>query len=241
MDPTLFPQHPVVDWGNFLETFIEHAPFPVSLKAVDTGRYIKANSQAAHFAGLTLDRFIGMNIQDIANQIHLEPHFINQVLEMDQNVIQHHEVYSFQQIFVDYAKEVQIQRVVKLPTIAPHMDNSITGILSYSLDIKPQIDLNQLFEIYQRYFPPATAIIHFLQYLKVSQFFYEAPSQQEMDVLLSMRKCSHSKYIAEALHIPYRTVDIYKASLREKTHTLDLEEIVSLIRVRNDRYYTDLY
>lgn len=220
--------------NGFLENFVHAQDFPATVKDVKTGRYCICNQSVANLSGLTTEKYLGLTAQDIGKINQLKSTVIANILFMDHQVAtQAVEFVQFKQAFFTKQKFIYFEEVTKKPIKG--QNGNIIAILGYSHDITPYLDLMNLFEFYRQYHHSnKQAIQYFLHYMQLDHFFHELPTKQELIVLLTMRKFSQTKQIADELALSFKTVNSYKAHLRDKLKFINLNDLIIQLRIRHE-------
>ena len=107
----------------------------------------------------------------------------------------------------------------------------VKAIFSFSEEWTAYMDLVSLYQVYKKHYPAAQAILQFLNYLKIKLYFHTLPTSQELLALFVLSQNPHAKYVASQLRLSPRTVEEYKARLRDKLRvTFSLERLLVTLR-----------
>ena len=224
-----------------LYTLINHLPGPAHARTTDTGKYFIANQYHATNHGFSdINASIGITFKDIYYHRSKQIEMLQGSLILE---VQHRQVVERLNIQADRSTKSLCARVCTLfPTgfildgvlrkvpILGHTRSAV-AILTFFEDRTYALDLLELYHLYKKHYPMQRGIIQFLKYLGIKKYFHKLPTNQEMTILLILRENPISKYAAKVLSISYRTVEEYKARLRNKLALISLEDLLILLRM----------
>lgn len=216
---------------TFLDTLVQTHPFSMTVKDAHTGRYFLANEAAAKCYGLTPDAYCGLTFEEIGKQWMLPAKHVEQVIQKDAQVCTTKQSLQYQQIIFMHNQTFCIEQVVKQP-ILDHM-LAVKSILTYSQDLTFRFDLCYLFSLYKQYLSNQQSVIKFLQYLQLEIYFQKFPTKRELETLLALRKFNTTHQASQYMGINSRTVEEYKARLRDKLK-IELRELLLKLRIHHE-------
>ena len=152
---------------------------------------------------------------------------IDQVLQHDAQVCETQQLLQAKQILLTHDQYLRIEQVIKQPIL--DTTPTVRAILTYSQDLTPRLDLAYLLALYQRYLAPKQAIQQCLRYLQLETCFYKYPTRRELETLLTLVKVNTSCQVAQRMEIHHRTVEEYKARLRDKLK-IELGKVLLTLR-----------
>jgi hypothetical protein len=218
--------------GSELEDFIFAQDFSASIKD-ENGRYRVCNPFISQRSGIPLNDYIGLSVHDLGRIMNYKPSIITHAVDIDNRLYQGITLREkYKQAMPVCGGFIAVETIIKSPIF--NRANQIIGIVGYGYNITADIDLSQLFELYQQYYPTKQAIKYLLRYLKIHHMFLTLPTKREMEVLLAMRKIENSKYIAKGLQLSPKTIDENKARLRSHLQKITLSELLIRLRIRNE-------
>jgi hypothetical protein len=224
--------NPLVRLGDFLEDFVSTQDLTATIKD-ETGRYCVCNSAISRRSGIPLEDYIGLNVHDIGEIMHYKDSVIKHAVDIDNRIYKGVIPYArYKQAMPVHNGFIAIERVIKRPILSK--SNQVIAILGYGYDVTADVDLIQLFKLYQQYYPMKEAIQYLLRYLKIYHVFYNLPTKRELEVLLTMRKTASAKYVAKELNLSPKTIDENKARLRSHLKKITLDELLMRLRTRNE-------
>ena len=108
----------------------------------------------------------------------------------------------------------------------------VKAIFSFSQEVTAHTDLVNLYHLYKKHYPAQQAIRQFLNYLHIRTYFLALPTSQELLSLLWLVQHPQVKYVAYQLRLSHRTVEEYKARLRNKLRApCSLERLLVKLRL----------
>jgi DNA-binding CsgD family transcriptional regulator len=222
------PGLPFIDVRTMVE-LADEFEYPIDVKDVRTGKYIRNNLAAASVSGLSPEERLGMDVHDIAKINRITSAAVAKVVEADQKVAATSLPGSFNHIFLNRDGSLLVDKVFKKPILGSHGDP--VAILTYAHTVTDYIDVAQLFKLYKIYYPQKSAVQQFLKHLNLEKEFIELPTERELRALLIMQShVSASKYVARLMHLSSRTIEEYKSRIRYKLRTLTFEKLLSMLR-----------
>lgn len=213
---------------------IHYLDYPIDIKDAKTWKYILNNEAASQISGLTPEQRIGLDVHDIGQINKIKDSEIRKLIQADHQVKANNAPISFNHLFLrkngTIEGAVRLDKVVKKPVLGQHQET--IAILTYAYDITPQLNRYYLYSLYKSYYPKKQAIQLFLDYLNLSCFFKELPTDKELQTLLMgyERGTSSSKVLGQAMNLSPRTVEEYKSRLREKLQHTTFEKLLSKSR-----------
>lgn len=229
-----------------LYALVNQLPFAANVRDIETGKFTIANElQALNHGFLNANAMIGMNLN----------HFFEHRLKKLSNLQGSLEYEKKYQHFIYEANKITeaertpkefilcalfptgfiyISTLKKIPIVSEN--GQVTKMLTFSQETTPSMNLLSLYHLYkEHYLVQAQAITQFLKYLNILGHFSRLPTNQEVTTLLMLRRSSISKYAARQLKISYRTIEEYKARLRNKLKSTSLDDLLISLRMRSEK------
>lgn len=232
-----------------LQTLINSLQGAAHARTTDQGQYFMANQKHANNHGFSsIEASIGINYAEMRQHRREQLLALKGSLILEEKHVACIEKLNWQ---ADHAKEPVSSAVCTLfPTGNIHAgllnkipilndQRTTVAVLTFFEDKTSTIPLATLYAFYKKHYPMHQAIIQFLRYLKIAKYFSKIPTNQELTILLMLRQNSASKYVAKAMQINYRTVEEYKARLRNKLTAISLEQLLVILRLPRGRTFTD--
>ena len=224
----LEPKFPLVE-AKAMAELIDHFDYPIDVKDVRTGKYIRNNIAASSVSGLSKEERVGMDIHDIAKINRINDNVVTKLIYADQKVITTSASTCFSHVFLNKEGILLVDKVIKRPILGQYGEP--IAILSYAYTVTPYVDLSQLYAFYKMYYSKKNAVNQFLKYLNIGKEFVEPPTDQELRALLIMQSSvSASKYVAKLMHLSPRTIEEYKSRLRGKLKSISFDSLLSILR-----------
>ena len=228
-----------------LYTLIHALPFAAHIRNIDTGKYIIANKAHAENYGFTEASIITDFSYD--DKYHYRR---NKLESLKGSLIledEHKAFIDLANMQADTSKQplhfkictlfptgfIYAANLKKIPLF--DYQDKINAVLTFSEDITHSLDLLGLYHLYKKHYPIQQAIRQFLNYIKIAHYFHKLPTNQEVTTLLMLRYSTTSKYVARKLDISYRTVEEYKARLRNKLKVINLDGLLLLLRMHFEK------
>lgn len=125
---------------------------------------------------------------------------------------------------------MQFDEVIKLPVLG-HSGN-VLGVVTYQHNLTSTLPLNQVYDVYRRFYAAPEAVKRVLAYLGITQCFATQPTEAPFRILLAKAQFYTNKEIGRLLGISHRTVDYQFSALRNKVVDGDLLHVLALIKRR---------
>jgi len=217
-----------------LISFIQNYPHPASFKEADTGKYIIVNHCLAQETGLSnTEDLIGLTVHDL--QFAKSGEGLQQakrIAELDYLASEKKSLASDRFAFFESGNgEVQFDEVTKVPVLG-HGGN-ILGVVTYQSNLTPTLPLNQVYDLYRRFYDASEAIARMLNYLGIEQYFSIHPTEAPLRIFLAKAERYSNKQIGRLLGISHRTVDYQFDALRNRVIDGDLRHVLTAIKRRD--------
>jgi hypothetical protein len=222
---------------------IDTLPFATHMRILSSNQYVLANLQHAkqlgfqrteevmHIAYPYIARHRRQRIAELGGNLELEEAYQRFIHQVNAQTELAKEPRRFQVCTLFPTGFIYIGIVQKIPILSAHQCTN--AILTFSQDITTRFDLVDIYQLYKRnYTEGKRAIQQFMKYLGIEDFFRILPTHRELLTLLMFRKDARAKYAARQLGLSDRTVEEYKARLRNKLKNhISLEQL--LLKLRN--------
>jgi DNA-binding CsgD family transcriptional regulator len=233
-----------------LYTLIHTLPGAAHVRTTDTGKYFIVNQLHAINHGFTnIEAATGITYQDIYHHRLAKLESLQGSLTLE---AQHKILIERINGQADQAKQplrshlctlfptgrIHSGLLIKIPILG-HTQR-VVAVLTFFEDRTHELDLFELYNLYKKHYPIQQAIMQFLKYLNIRQYFKKLPTNQELIILLMLRRNAISKYAARLLGISYRTVEEYKARLRNKLILVNLDKLLVLLRIQREKPFISL-
>src|SRR6185312_8641882 len=141
------------------------------------GKYLIGNSVFAEVFGLDTHACLaGRRIQDLSsNQVPLDcqRQYQEWIVKLDASTRTFHTPVCKTLIGYRHEGALRVVDIYKLPLLG--LQGKTLAILSFGLDKTSQVNLNTLFNYYQKFYPVKQAVSQFLQALRIADCFLESP------------------------------------------------------------------
>jgi DNA-binding CsgD family transcriptional regulator len=220
-------------------------PLPANVRIVSTGKYIVANQLHAIQHGFThvsestdityqeMYHHRCQKLAELEGSLILEEQHKQLIEELNARANQSDEVLSTEICTLFPTGFVHKGTLNKVPILGHH--KQVICVLTFFEDKTDQVDLLLLYKLYKKHYPIQKAITQFIKYLKLEKYFKKKPTNRELIIILAMRNNAVSKYVAKILGINYRTVEEYKARLRNKLTFGTLNNLLVFLRSRQQK------
>lgn len=229
--------------GDCLSDFVESSRNAANIKDIQTGKYILSNYSAIEMLELqSINDLIGQTVCDIysshgiykqnlsAPVISWKNKEANRITEFERQARAIKRRVSFKRLYFTVNGLIRFENMTKIP-IPDHANRRVIAMLTYAQNLTPQLGLFRLLQLYREYYAGKQAIQQLLRHLKLSSYFKEPPTLQELRLLFALRLDSRHKYDAESLHLAPITIQVYLARLRSKLiSTSSLHDILIYLR-----------
>jgi DNA-binding CsgD family transcriptional regulator len=222
---------------------IDTLPFATHMRVLASNQYVLANLQHAQQLGFQrteevvhisypyIARHRRECIAELGGSLELEDAYQRFIHQANAQTELAKEPRRFQVCTLFPTGFIYIGIVQKIPILSAKQH--VNAILTFSQDITTRFDLADIYLLYKRnYTEGKRAIQQFMKYLGIGDLFRIFPTHRELLTLLMFRKDARAKYVARQLGLSDRTVEEYKARLRNKLKThISLEQL--LLKLRN--------
>lgn len=193
---------------------------------------LKLHSVSVPFSqvlGLTQRKMIGNTLRILSlntPSLHsaLNEQHIQQSEAINQQIkIQEKTIITERATFTDNFGFIRIERVIKTPIIH---SKKVIAIVNYADDLTKYYDALSLFNLYRSHYPEKKAVLQFLKYFSLDQFFQTLPTCNELLALLALffnktghnNTCLLKKYLSQSFD--------YINQLSNKLIKISIEEIL---------------
>lgn len=216
-----------------IEDIIHTVSEPATLKDTQ-GRGVLTNQYETKFSGFQPDEFVGCTIEDISERAKLlkgsKQTFIKKIKQIESEVTFSNRVRFLKEIYITYDGFIRVENLIKLPISG--LNGKCIAIFSYSEDLTYHLNLFDLFLLYKKFYLPKEAIIQFLKYFDVKDYFQELPTRTEALVIIAMSIDHRHKECSKLLNQKLRTVAAHSFSLQQKLKP-GISFTTILTRIRN--------
>lgn len=218
---------------NFIEDFVFHYSGSAHIKDINSGKYLFSNKINVSKLGFSVaDDIYGMTVRDLDRQIcHLWGNLAERIEVFEQAIRARKEIIlDLNQLSILPSGFLAVHNMKKFPLL--NQQGKPLAIITTSDQITNQIDLLQLFELYQKFFQTQFSLVminKFLNFIQVFDYFDNLPTTMELKILLYKHKFRTSKVVAGLLQLSTNTVETHLYRVRHKINT-DLNTLLSQIR-----------
>lgn len=209
--------------ASLVETLIHNLSGHTLLKDVKSNKYLDANADHLSIYGLNNPADIrGQTIWDLDCIMNAKWGKNAREMQLIDNQVAQTGIAITKQkrLWLNAEGFVWVHYMNKFPIIG--RNNNITAILSFGEDLTNSLSLKELYGHYcQLYGNHKSAIIKFLEHIKVRSLFNEYPTHAEILVLIAKVTLYTNKLIATELNIKLSTVETHINHLNQKTQNLN--------------------
>ena len=207
----------------------------VHVKCATTGKFLTGNQADLEIYKFeNLNEIIGSTINEL--DVYMRPYwgdvFAQKVKEMDKYVASTGKyACDKHRVHLDKAGYVHYQNIFKMPFASHSNSKKIVAILTNSEDYTNKVDLITLLDSYLiLYASKPRALAMFMNYLGLSEYFYEPLTEKEIICLLHAKDDAVRKNMADNIGVSVKTIEAHISNIKSKLLTGNIESVVKHLR-----------
>lgn len=226
-------------WLNITEkslyNLIRSMPDSAHVKDAQNGKYLASSKRTLCTYGFTEEReLLGLTFDDLNDFMipYWGADFVGVINDFDRKVKTTGEAEVLKNlVFTDKHNFIRCQNMQKIPIFYNNTHGKMKFILTLTVEYTDEIDQWNLYKKYTEMNANKTeAMLHFMQYLGIDQFFYKPLTEKELLCLLTAKLNPAYKSIARSLNISVKTVETHLGNIANKLKNTTLQNVISNLR-----------
>lgn len=211
--------------------YMRTSPQASSIKSPESGKYVFSNAANASLMGFTSpEQLTGMTVRDLGFSRSQQGNaWAEKIQGMDYLSREKRCVLEDTHEYLNESGILVYKITTKLPLIG--IRGNVFGIVTFSQELTHRLSHRLLYELYKKIYDKKTAAKKFLHHLEIESWFYAAPTEAELLVLIERTAGKADKDIAKAHSVSTRTIETHFVNLRAKLKGEALPDII--FRLRN--------
>jgi DNA-binding CsgD family transcriptional regulator len=212
--------------------FMNNLAEPANLKDAKNKKYIASNKNNSLLFGIdNPSQLTNLSVEEIG-LFGNEPWWQNYarvVSNLDEQVLcKKSIIYDERAIVV--SNGIRFQKMIKMPIL--NNNNKVISIFTFSHNLTNTIKLEDLYEVYKKFYDKSIATRKFLNYLHIDYLFIEPPTQAELYILLAKTLIDNNKLLSLKLGISTRTIESHIIHLKYKIKNGDIHSVITKLRYK---------
>ena len=201
-----------------------------SIKSPESGKYVFSNAANTSLMGFTSsDQLAGVTVRDLNFSRSLQGNaWAEKIQGMDYLSQEKKCVVEDTGEYLNENGVLVYKTTTKLPLIG--IRGNVFGIVTFSRELTHRLSHRLLYELYKKIYGKKNAAKKFLHHVEIETWFYAAPTETELLVLIERAAGKVDKDIARVHGVSIRTIETHFVNLRAKLKGEVLPGVISRLR-----------